>query len=317
MIDLDALGEAEKENWVWDGADCLPPEYRRCLVSLSRGGADADVVREFDLVTRAFVKDGFVLPEAKSSVGWIDHDTPLRGHGLRPGSMTTSGYPRIVKEWKRGTPLAAAETVYEGQPDDVAVGALHDDTPGFERDFVYRGITFYTSELFLRRDGKLLKIEKPDDANASVPASCSCSSCATTGPSAGGPTPPARCSRPTSRTSWPASATSTCCSSRPSAVARRLQPDPEPHPAQRARQRAEPALRARPARTGLDARAAARPAGVRHGQRHAVDDEESDDYFLTVTDFLTPTSLSLGTVGGARRRSSSSCRPSSTPQGLR
>ena len=169
MIDLDALGEAEKENWVWHGADCLKPDYKRCLVSLSRGGADADVVREFDLEAKAFVKDGFNLPEAKSSVGWLDADTLYVGTDFGPGSMTTSGYPRIVKEWKRGTPLAAAETVYEGKAEDVSVGAFRDHTKGFERDFVYRGVTFYTNEMFLRRDGKLVKIEKPDSANAVRP----------------------------------------------------------------------------------------------------------------------------------------------------
>ena len=82
--------------------------------------------------------------------------------------MTTSGYPRIVKEWKRGTPLAEAVVVFEGQPSDMGVAAGRDLTPGFERDFVIRTPTFWTSEYFLRRDGKLIKIEKPDDARASL-----------------------------------------------------------------------------------------------------------------------------------------------------
>ena len=116
VIDLDALAAAEKENWVWHGADCLKPEYERCLVQLSRGGADASVVREFDLEAKAFVKDGFFLPEAKSwGTGWLDRDTLYVSTDFGPGSMTTSGYPRIVKVWKRGTPLAAAETVFEGK----------------------------------------------------------------------------------------------------------------------------------------------------------------------------------------------------------
>ena len=105
VIDLDALGAAEKENWVWHGADCLKPEYKRCLLSLSRGGADANVVREFDLEAKAFVKDGFSLPEAKSA--GPAGSTPTRstsGPTSAPGSMTTSGYPRIAKVWKRGTP---------------------------------------------------------------------------------------------------------------------------------------------------------------------------------------------------------------------
>jgi prolyl oligopeptidase len=80
--------------------------------------------------------------------------------------MTTSGYPRSVREWRRGQPLASAAPVYETQPSDVWAYGWHDFTPGFEREFVARGITFYSSELFLRRDGRLVKIEKPDDAEA-------------------------------------------------------------------------------------------------------------------------------------------------------
>ena len=168
VIDLDALGKTESVNWVWQGAQALPPDYTRCLVLLSKGGADAKVTREFDLTTKSFVSDGFTLPEAKSRVSWRNRDALYVATDFGPGSMTTSGYPRIVKEWRRGTPLAAAELVFDGKPEDVAVGAYHDHTPGFERDIVYRAMTFYANELFLRRDGKLIKIEKPDDAEANV-----------------------------------------------------------------------------------------------------------------------------------------------------
>jgi prolyl oligopeptidase len=91
VIDLDALGKAENENWVWHGADCLRPKYRRCLISLSRGGADADVVREFDLIGKTWVKNGFFVPEAKNAVSWIDADTLYVGTDFGPDSMTTSG----------------------------------------------------------------------------------------------------------------------------------------------------------------------------------------------------------------------------------
>ena len=169
VIDLDALSKAENENWVWHGAQCLKPEYRRCLVSLSRGGADADVIREFDLKTKQFVKDGFTLPEAKSNVAWIDDDHIYVGTDFGPDSMTTSSYPRIVKEWKRGTPLSSATTVYEGKHDDMAVSAYRDNTPGFQRDFVARQLAFYDSETYVRgKDGKLTKIDVPNDANTST-----------------------------------------------------------------------------------------------------------------------------------------------------
>ncbi len=166
VIDLDKLAEEEKENWVWHGASFLRPDYKRCLVSVSRGGADADVVREFDVTTKEFVKDGFRLPEAKSDIAWRDLGSVFVGTDFGPGSLTKSGYPRIVKEWRRGTPLTEAQLVFEGKEDDVAVHAFRSKTKGYERDWVARSPTFYTSELFLRRDGKLIKIEVPDDANA-------------------------------------------------------------------------------------------------------------------------------------------------------
>jgi prolyl oligopeptidase len=168
VLDIDALGKAEGESWVWEGAAALRPEYRRALVELSRGGADATVVREFDLVSKSFVDDGFSLPEAKSHVGWIDEDRIYVGTDFGAGSLTSSGYPRIVKEWRRGTPLAEAVTVYEGKPDDVSVVGYHDPTEGFERDFVVRSIDFYRSEKFLRTADGLVKLDVPEDANTST-----------------------------------------------------------------------------------------------------------------------------------------------------
>ncbi|NUS39952.1 MAG: S9 family peptidase [Lysobacter sp.] len=170
VIDLDALSAAEHENWVWHGADCLRPRhenglYRRCLVALSRGGSDADVTREFDLVDKQWTKDGFFRPEAKGGLGWIDADRVYVYTDFGPGSMTSSGYPRIAKEWKRGTPLASATPVYEGKPDDMYIAASRDHTPGYERDFVSRTLAFYRDELYLRRaDGTLAKIDAPDSA---------------------------------------------------------------------------------------------------------------------------------------------------------
>ena len=169
ILDLDALNRAEKENWVWHGADCLKPDYTRCLLALSRGGSDADVTREFDLTTKEWVKDGFFRPEAKGGMGWIDKDTTYVYTDFGAGSMTPSGYPRIVKQWQRGTPLAQATQVFEGQAQDMYIAAARDLTPGFQRDFVYRTIAFYNDELYLRgKDGKLAKVDAPNSANKSV-----------------------------------------------------------------------------------------------------------------------------------------------------
>jgi prolyl oligopeptidase len=166
VLDIDKLAADEKENWVWHGVSCLYPKGERCLVSLSRGGGDAAVVREFDTASRSFIKDGFNLAEAKSDTGWIDQDTVFVATDFGADTMTASGYPRIVKEWKRGRPLAEAQTLFEAKKEDLGVGAWKDFTPGLEWQFVTRQIGFYSSELFLREGGKLSKVPKPDDANA-------------------------------------------------------------------------------------------------------------------------------------------------------
>jgi len=166
ILDLDQLAKDEKENWVWKGSTCLYPQYDRCMLNLSRGGADAQVTREFDVPSKSFVKDGFEIKEAKGSASWIDRDTLFVQTDFGPGSMTQSGYARIVKEWKRGTPIESASTVFEGKESDISVSAFVTEQKGYAtRQFVRRGVTFYTSETFLREGSKLIKLDVQDDAS--------------------------------------------------------------------------------------------------------------------------------------------------------
>ncbi len=168
VLDLDKLASTEKENWVWKGYHILYPTYDRCLILLSRGGADATVVREFDLPTKAFVKDGFTLPEAKSEVAWRNRDAIYVGTDFGPGSLTDSGYPRIVKEWKRKSALAEAKVILEGKKEDISVnaGVVHDHGRTYE--FASRGVTFFTSEEYLRQGDQWTRIDKPADALVST-----------------------------------------------------------------------------------------------------------------------------------------------------
>src|SRR5690606_31531799 len=168
VLDVDELAAAEGENWGWRGATARRPDYDRCLIELSRGGADATVVREFDLRELRFVPDGFTLPEAKHQVSWIDRDRIYVGTDFGPGSLTASGYPRQVREWRRGTPVSEAQLVFEGEEDDVAVGGWHDATPGFERDWIHRSIDFFNSEKLLRTENGLRRIDVPNDSRLSV-----------------------------------------------------------------------------------------------------------------------------------------------------
>lgn len=164
VLDLDKLAASEKENWVWKNAQVLYHDYDLALVELSRGGADAVVVREFDLTKKEFVKNGFTLPEAKSDISWRNRDSLFVGTDFGPGSMTDSGYPRIVKEWKRGTPISDAKTLFEGKKTDVGVNGyvVHDHGQTYE--FISNHPTFFSEDVYLRRDDKFISIEKPADA---------------------------------------------------------------------------------------------------------------------------------------------------------
>ncbi len=298
VLDLDALGAQESENWVWHGASWLLPERKRVLLSLSRGGADASVVREFDVTTKQFVEGGFALPEAKSQVSWRDQDSIYVATDFGDGSLTTSGYPRIAKVWKRGTPLGSATEVAQGDVTDVFLYAYRDQTRGFERDVVYRGVTFYTNELFLLRDGEPVKVDKPDSANAGMHREWLLLELRDEW-QVGGKTHPGgsllACRldaflagertfdvlfTPTERTSlsgWSGTRNHLLVTTLDNVVSRVAvwTHDGE-------------AWRSEPL-----------PGVPEFGtvSAGAIDDEEGDDYFMTVTDFLTPTSLYHGTIG--------------------
>jgi len=168
VIDVDELARVDDTNWVWAGADVIEPDHTRALISLSRGGSDAAVVREFDMATREFVTDGFNLPEAKTQISWVDENTVLVGTDFGEGSLTDSGYPRLVKRWRRGQPLAEAETLFAAERSDVIAAARVDRTPGFERTLLSRAVDFFNDEVSELRDGQWVRIDAPTDATVSV-----------------------------------------------------------------------------------------------------------------------------------------------------
>jgi prolyl oligopeptidase len=166
VLDLDALAATEKANWVWQGASCLQPAERRCLLNLSDGGEDAVTVREFDLTTRAFVGRGFSLPKGKQSVAWLAPDTLLVTREWQPGEVTASGYPYIVKKLARGRPLSTAVEVFRGTPSDVFVFPIvQRDASGRQLRGIYRGLTFFESEHYLIRATDVVRLEVPRRAS--------------------------------------------------------------------------------------------------------------------------------------------------------
>ena len=165
LIDVDALGKAEGKSWVWHGADCLPPAYQRCLVSLSPGGSDADVIREFDLATGQFVAGGFEVPEGKNDATWIDDDTLLVARVEGEGTATRSGYPRIVREWKRGTPWSTATVVAEAKPEEIGIGSFGLMDGDIRRSVIAHSTGFFTTRWSMRApDGRWVALPVPDTA---------------------------------------------------------------------------------------------------------------------------------------------------------
>jgi prolyl oligopeptidase len=168
LLDVDALAAAEDENWVLGSLGVIEPEYTRALVSLSRGGSDAMVVREFDIATCQFVADGFTLPAGRHNVAWEDENTVLVGTDFGNGSLTNVGLPRLVKRWRRGEPLQRAETIFAGKKTDLTAGAGVDRTPGFERTAIVRMLDVHNQELYELRGDKLIRIDTPTDSAADM-----------------------------------------------------------------------------------------------------------------------------------------------------
>lgn len=165
VIDVDALGKAEGKSWVWHGASCLPPEYQRCLVSLSPGGSDADVVREFDLPSGKFVEGGFTVPESKNTTTWADRDTLLVAMAEGAGTVTRSGYPRLVKQWKRGTPWSAATVVAEGTEGDIGISPFAVMDGDVRRMAISRNVGFFEARVSMRApDGRWVQLPIPETA---------------------------------------------------------------------------------------------------------------------------------------------------------
>lgn len=165
VIDVDALAADEKTPWAFGGATWRRPDETRCLIALSPGGGDAKELREFDPLTKQFVAGGFHLPTAKSRVAWCDADTLYVATDFGPGTLTTSGYPRIVKRWKRGTPLSEAETIYEAPVDSVWTVAQRLGSAEQPVHLVTEGLTFWTAKFFQIEKAGLVSLAIPETAN--------------------------------------------------------------------------------------------------------------------------------------------------------
>lgn len=162
ILDIDQLAKEEGKNWVYKGHNCVGEDASRCLVYLSDGGKDAVVVREFDVATKSFVKDGFQLPESKQTIDWADKDTLMVATDFGPDSMTDSGYARQVRLWKRGTDLAKAPLLLNVGKQDVWARPYAVRRPEGTTLLVQRGPDFFTEEWHVvGKDNKVTKLALP------------------------------------------------------------------------------------------------------------------------------------------------------------
>ncbi len=165
LIDIDEMSKKDNIKWVYKGSEGLYPTYNRFLISLSNGGGDAVFIKEFDADKKQFVENGFNIDESKGSASYVDENTLNVSANFGEGTMTTSGYPRQIKLWKRGTLLKNAQLIYEGKQTDVNVGGgiVRDDMKNYF--FISRGMTFYTNENLIWIDNKIVKLDLPEDCN--------------------------------------------------------------------------------------------------------------------------------------------------------
>lgn len=164
VLDIDALAAAENRKWVFAGADWLSPDNKLCLLSLSDGGTDENIIREFNAETKTFVEGGFTFPSSKGGVTWIDENTLFVGRNFGAGSLTNSGYPRQLKLHKRGESLEDAKLVFETDTTSVAAYGFSYTDNESKKVFVYNLIAFYNVELYMLDGEETKRIEIPKDA---------------------------------------------------------------------------------------------------------------------------------------------------------
>ena len=169
VIDYDALAKADNERWVQHGLNCLYPGDSVCMAGLSAGGEDADTQREFDLRTGKFVEGGFVLPRGKQRVAWLDKDTLIIAREWAQGTMTASGYPFVVKLWKRGQSLDQATEIYRGKETDEVGSSGFDmkDAQGHHATILGRGVSFFSREFSLLTPAGVKRLGLPGKSNIS------------------------------------------------------------------------------------------------------------------------------------------------------
>ena len=165
ILDIDALAKAENEDWILSSIKTLPGNHTHALIGLSRGGSDASVLREFNVDRKAFVSDGFYLPEAKGGAEWLDADTLLLSSAYGGAEMVTaSGYARTVRLWRRGINVDQAPVLFEIPPERMVAHTNVDRTDVVPRIWFIEQTGFFDFVIWLGdATGPKTKLDLPTD----------------------------------------------------------------------------------------------------------------------------------------------------------
>ena len=166
LIDIDELSKKDSVKWVFKGSEGLYPDYNRFIIELSKGGGDAIVLKEFDVNKKQFIENGFSIEESKGSASYVDENTLIVSSDFGEGTMTTSGYPRQVKLWKRGTLLKDAQLIFEGEASDVGIWGytVHDNSKTYQ--FISQGLTTFSRKKLVWFNNRIIQLDIPDDASS-------------------------------------------------------------------------------------------------------------------------------------------------------
>ena len=271
------------------------------------------------------VREGRLLPPRGQGRRWAG-STRTRVYvdtDFGPGSLTRSGYPRIVKEWKRGTPLRAGDArCTKARRGDMYIAACARPHAGLRARLRLPHDRLLQRRAVPARQGRQAGEDRRAESAQQVACTATgcCSSCASP-TTAGGKTYAAGALLATNFDDFLAGKRELHRAVRADRrhLARRLRLDAGPPGAQRARRREEPASTcSTPARRTASGQREPlrRRADVGTVSVGAVDADESDAVLLTATDYLTPTTLALGDArqDAAAKSLKTNCRRSSTPR---
>ncbi|MCE0557666.1 prolyl oligopeptidase family serine peptidase [Motilimonas sp. E26] len=162
LLDLDALNKHEQANWVLGGIDVLAPGHNKALVKLSPGGSDAGIIREFNLETNRFEKEGFHLPKAKNMVAWVNEQQIIVATDFGPSSLTDSGYPAQVKLWSRQKDLNNSQSLLTIPTSEMGLFTFRLEQGEQSYTGVTRCVDFFHHRTYILIGQQLIELPLPE-----------------------------------------------------------------------------------------------------------------------------------------------------------